>query len=181
MANKKMIYAALGAVAGGAGGYAAGTMVDKTDYAAKDPNAAYKAKLAGAGALLVAGVAGLALKQPVIGAVALGLGLGSGAEAYTAHEAYKTSTAPPSVSVAPGGGSPPIVLSAPQLGGLPVTLSTTGVSPAPGALPTEKVLFTGQSPPILALPQSAGAMRIQSGAAVRLGMSQSGAAVRLGM
>ena len=173
--DKKMGMVAIGAVAGGAAGYVGGTMIDKTEYASKDPDAAYKAKLAGSGAAVVGGLAALAYKKPVLGTVLLVIGGGMGAEAYTSHEAYKKATAPPSATLAPGGGAPPIVLQAPQVGGLPITFGApAGVSPAPGALPVESVKLL---PPA----QSAGAVRLQSGAAARLGMTQSGAAVRLGM
>lgn len=189
--KKNMAMVAVGAVAGGASGYVAGTLIDKTEYASKDPDAAYRAKMAGAGVSLAAGLGSLLLKKPVIGTVLAVVGAGMGVEAYTAHEAYKKATAPASATLNLGGGSPPIILQAPQVGGLPVQVSPAGVAPAPGALPVEtvKILPPPQSPPIFTSDglrdpgQSAGALRLQSGAAMRLGMGrgQAGAAMRLGM
>jgi len=173
--DKKMGMVAVGALAGGAGGYFAGTMVDKTEYAQKDPNSAYKAKLAAAGGSAALGAVAIAYKRPVLGTVLLVVGGAMAAEGYSAHEAYKKATAPPSATLVPGGGAPPITIQAPQVGGLPVTFGApTGVSPMPGALPVQDIKLL---PPA----QSAGAVRLQSGAAMRLGMSQSGAAMRIGM
>lgn len=172
--DKKMGMVAVGALAGGAGGYFAGTMVDKTDYAAKDPDSAYHAKLAAAGGSALLGAVALAYKKPVLGTILLVVGGAMAAEGYSAHETYKTATAPATATLSPGGGQTPITIQAPQVGGLPITMGAPGVSPPGGALPIESIRFL---PPA----QSAGAMRIQSGAAMRIGMQNAGAAVRLGM
>lgn len=178
--NKKMAMAVGGLAAGGVGAIVLDGAIQNSDFAKSDPQKTFYAK-AGGGALAVVAGALLWKKSPLIGSLlAVGGGVIAG-KGYFDYDAYQKATAPPSITLTPGGsGGAPVTLSAPS-GGIP----STGGSPV--LLANTNGVSAGLQPPGLSpipfmLPQSAGAIRLnQSGAAVRLGLSQAGAAVRLGM
>lgn len=176
--NKKMAMAVGGLAAGGVGAVVLDGVIQNTDYAKSDPQNTMYAKAGGGAAAILAGAL-LWKKSPLVGALlAVGGGVIAG-KGYMDYSAYKTATAPPSVSVNPGAGGAPITLTAPS-GGVPVAM---GGQPVLLSGPTGVTSGLGMSPMPGSQFQAGGAMRLaQSGAAVRLGMGgQSGAAVRLGM
>ncbi len=182
--DKKVAMAVGGLAAGGVGALVLDSAIQNSDYAKSDPQKTFYAKAAGGGVALVAGLLTFK-KHPLIGSLlAVGGGVIAG-KGYFDYDAYQKATAPPSITVNPGGaGGAPVTLSAPS-GGIPAAAG--GGAPVLIAGPagvTAGLSQPGLSPAPLALPQAGGSVRLgsQSGAAVRLGMGgQSGAAVRLGL